>query len=53
VTTHDVKVLIERCVKEDPDARREFQRRYGAIIHSFPIHTFHLSEDEAGDLYPR
>ena len=51
MTTHDVKVLIERCVKEDPDARLEFQQQYAAVIYSFPIRIFHLSEEEAGDFY--
>jgi RNA polymerase sigma factor (sigma-70 family) len=51
VTTHDVQVLIARCVEGDPDARTEFQSAYGPLIYTFPIRIYHRSEEEAGDFY--
>jgi RNA polymerase sigma factor (sigma-70 family) len=51
VTTHDIKVLIEQCAKGESEARLSFQETYGALIYSFPVRVYRLSEEDAGDFY--
>lgn len=49
--SHDLKAFIEQCAQGDSDARDEFQERYGALIYSFPLRIYRVSEEEAGDFY--
>jgi RNA polymerase sigma factor (sigma-70 family) len=51
VTTYDIKVLIEQCASGEPEARQAFQETYGALIYSFPVRVYRLSEEDAGDFY--
>lgn len=43
--------LIQRCLDGDQEAVEEFQRHLGPLIYSFPVHSYRMSADEAGDFY--
>ena len=47
----DLKALIAGCTRGDPDAHVAFQDAYGALIYTFPVRIFRLSEEEAGNFY--
>jgi RNA polymerase sigma factor (sigma-70 family) len=47
----DLKALIAGCTRGDRDAQEAFQDAYGALIYTFPVQIFRLSEEEAGDFY--
>ena len=47
----DLKALIAGCTRGDPDAQMAFQDAYGALLYTFPVRIFRLSEEEAGDFY--
>lgn len=50
-TFHDLKSVIAACARGDAEARVTFQEAYGAVIYTFPVRIYHLSQDEAGDFY--
>ena len=37
VATQDVRALIQRCVRGEPEAQMAFQEAYGPLIYSFPV----------------
>jgi hypothetical protein len=47
----DLQAFIAQCAQGALDARSAFQQVYGALIYTFPVRIFHLSENEAGDFY--
>ena len=40
----DLRALIAGCTRGDPDAQMAFQDAYGALIYTFPVRIFRLSE---------
>ena len=49
--TQDVRALIQRCVRGEPEAQVVFQEAYGLLIYSFPVRIFRLDKSEAGEFY--
>ncbi len=49
--TQDVRALIQRCVRGEPEAQMAFQEAYGSLIYSFPVRIFRLDQSEAGEFY--
>jgi len=43
--------LIQRCVAGDYDAIQAFQARYGELIYGYPMKTYQVAPEEAGDFY--
>jgi RNA polymerase sigma factor (sigma-70 family) len=44
-------VLIDACTLGNSEAQATFQEAYGALIYTFPVRIYRLSEDEAGDFF--
>jgi DNA-directed RNA polymerase specialized sigma24 family protein len=49
--TQDVRALIRRCVRSEPEAQIAFQEAYGSLIYSFPVRIFRLDKSEASEFY--
>jgi DNA-directed RNA polymerase specialized sigma24 family protein len=49
--TSDLKELLRACAQGDADNRVRFQNAFGEAIYNYPIKTFRLSADKAGDFY--
>lgn len=43
--------LVQRCLQGSPEAIREFQRQFGSLIYSFPVRSYRMPADDAGDFY--
>jgi RNA polymerase sigma factor (sigma-70 family) len=50
-STQEVRALLQRCIRGEPEAQTAFQEAYGALIYSFPVRIHGLGEAEAGDFY--
>lgn len=48
---HQLKGLVESCLKGDADARISFQNLFGETIYKYPLKAFRMPADKAADFY--
>lgn len=49
--SREFKEIIEKCKKQDPEALEKFFEIYSVEIYNFPVKTYRLPEEEAGDFF--